>query len=583
MWARGRFLLVALLTVRAAGWVVPRDGPPPWGVLQGPDRGPSRRSDQKAAARPRPADRQLVTANGLLVAVVNDSGIVETISPAIDQSSPRMPRPFVRRLSLQGEERPLAVSYVHHTHIVRVKYRKLIVSYFAPFTTGERVFYAAIQGEALRVKSAQLEWEEGAEGLRTMEILFMRRHGEALKYLLFAFRDSPSGETGDLRPSRARLLTSRGSLLADEEKYLRLVIDHAVLPEGMSTDERAVAEQSITVLKMSQVSPYELEGHAQGGMVTSLLPGRANLAGAREASYAILALSRTGLFDEAREGLRFLLSAYPLDRLATEETDRKVGGAKIAFDDSGFFLTALCHYVHRSQDTLFLQEAYPRTARVADRLLALIAKNGLVQQGLHPSARPLARGEDASRSIAAWRGLESFAALSRESGHGDWVRYRRGAERLFGGITQHLCVGGKYLKGRAEASRWAEEGYGDGWTFEAFNFGLIKKPAIFSAHERVYREHLSAGGGFRMAGGADSSESIFLDLRVVSALSAFGGPARARRLLNRIVARCRLQNDLFCGLSIPGRVAPEGDIPLGSTAAYLLALGDLLGERSQLW
>ena len=561
---------------------------------------------------PKKSLTQVVSSNGMIAAVINTGqGVVEEVLPRIYQSYDSLHRvePFLRGVRLANEEHPTRVFYLHNTHIVRAEYRDLTVNYFAPFTTGERVFYAVIEGKKPAVEAANFVWEQAAAGLRTMEISFPNSQDRVRKYMLFTLHDSLSGESGDLRPSRARLLTSQGTLLDDEDRYMRFVFSKAKLPERLSSPERTLAEQSIAVLKMAQVSPYEAAGRSRGQILASLPPGQWNIAWVRDGCYAVLALSRLGLYEEAHDGLKFFLDAeagiyrkylhtdgkdYGVGRdyrlsvcryfgTGKEESDFNQSGPNIELDGFGLFLTAFCDYVWRSRDSLFLQEAYPVVAeKVADAILDLIATNGLIRQDSGPWERHLPGKQYAYTSIACAKGLKDFAILGRDAGAAEWHTYEAGANRILAAIERHLVVGGKYLRGNAEARRPEETEYLDAATFEAFGLGLIRDRRVFAAHKRVYEKYLRIPGprrGFSRVNGGDGydrAEWVFLDLRIASALMMFGERTKAGRLINWVTAQSRLNNNLIAELYGEKTSAYEGAVPMVGfgAGAYLLAIAD---------
>jgi len=567
---------------------------------------------------PKASWKRIVTSNGLLAAVINtEDGSIEEVYPRIYQfyDSARHVEPFLRGLRLQGEKTPVRVSYRRNTHIVRADYRNFAVSYFAPFTTGERVLYAAIEGKKSAVEGAAYVWDQAADGLRTTEIAFSQGENEVRKYVLFAVRDSLSADEGDLRPSRARLRTSQGSLLDDEESYMQFVFGRATLPDSLSSAERDLVEQSITVLKMGQVSPYEGEGRSRGQIVASLPPGGWNIAWVRDGCYAILALSRLGLYEEACDALKFFLRAqagkyqtfvysdgedYGIGRdyqisvcryfgLGKEESDFNSSGPNIELDGFGLFLTAFCDYTRRSRDSLFLQETYPVVAeKVADVLVELIAPNGLIRRDSGPWERHLPGKQHAYTSITGARGLKDFAALSRRFGSAEWHKYEAGANRILAGIDRHIVAGGKFLKGSAGTARTEAYEYFDASSFEAFGLGVIRDSMLFSTHRKVYEKYLRLPGrrrGFCRVNGGDAydrAEWVFLDMRIASALSMFGERARARRLIGWVTAQSRLNHNLIAELYGEKTSAYEGAVPMVGfgAGAYLLAISDYYGGTS---
>jgi GH15 family glucan-1,4-alpha-glucosidase len=335
----------------------------------------------------------------------------------------------------------------------------------------------------------------------------------------------------------------------------------------------------------------------------------------RDGSYAILALSRLGFFEEAHNGLKFFLNAnagfykkylhtdgreYGIGRdyrisvcryfgEGEEESDFNQSGPNIELDGFGLFLTAYCDYMRRSRDSLLLQESYAIVAeQVADVILDLIASNGLIRQDSGPWERHLPGKQYAYTSIACAKGLAEFAALSQDAGAADWRKYAAGANRIQAGIEELLVVGGKYVRGNSENRRPEEMGYFDAATIEAFEFGILKNRNLFASHRKVYEKYLRVPGprrGFRRVNGGDSydrAEWVFLDMRIASALIKFGERKKASRLIDWVTAQSRLNNNLIAELYGVRTAAYEGAVPMVGfgAGAYLLALTDYYGDES---
>jgi len=567
------------------------------------------------------AQTRVVTSNGLLAAVIRTGdGSVSDVFPRIYRAfdSLRIVEPILRDLRLRAEGKPLRVRYAGNTHIVEVEYAGLKVSYFAPFTTGERVFYAVVQGEKARVSAAEFVWEHATEGLRTLDMTFGAGTPGYRRIFLFAGQDSSRGDDGDLRPSKARLQTSGGDLLENEYRYMRFVIECAALPRRLLPEERNLAEQSITVLKMAQVSPYETVVQSRGQILASLPPGEWNISWVRDGCYAILALSRIGLYEEAQNALRFFLNAssgtygeyvhtdgrdygvgvpYRISvcrysGAGMEESDFNADGPNIELDGFGLFLTAYCDYVARSGDSLFVRETYRIVAEeVAEAILRLIAPNGCLRQDSGPWERHLPGKQYAFTSIAAVRGLSDFARLGRNHGAPEWQRYDAGAERIREGIRRLLVVGGKYIKGNVSARRQGDDEYFDAASFEAFGLGVIDDPELLASHLQVYEKHLRLHGhgrGFRRVSGGDkydSAEWVFLDLRIASALCRSGMRWKARSLLKWVTGQSARTQNLIAELYGPESAAAGGAIPMAGygAGAYLLALADWYQGGERRW
>jgi GH15 family glucan-1,4-alpha-glucosidase len=556
--------------------------------------------------------RQVTTSNGMIAAVVNTStGVVESVLPRIYQSYDSLHRvePILSGLRLAGNATPDRIGYLQNTHIIRAGYGPLTIFYFAPFTTGERVFYIALEGGEKVVEQASFSWDGSAPGLRTVELTFPIPGGRVRRYLLFAAADSLRGEEADLRPSRARLQSYRGSLLDDEIQYMRMIIDGARLPRRLAADERRVAEQSISILKMAQVSQYSPEVRSRGQIVASLPPGIWNISWVRDGCYGVMALSRIGLHEEARDALRFFLRAeggkyvryhhadgvdYGVGRdylpsvcryfgNGSEESDLNENGPNIEFDGFGLFLLAYADYITRSRDTVFLRDTYPRVLeRVARVVAGLVQPNGLVRHDSGPWERHLPGKQYAYTSAVCAAGLRDLARLARRFGGEEWRSLAAAAGRLQEGIRRHLVVGGKFIKGNTAARSREEYEYFDAATFETFALGVVVDTALFRSHLRVYEKRCGVGGGrgfFRVNGGDgyDSEEWVFLDLRIASAMAKFGIVGKADRLLKWVTAQSAANDCLIAELYGTKGAEYAGAIPMAGfgAGAYLLALSDL--------
>lgn len=561
---------------------------------------------------PKKSFSRLVTSNGMIAAVLDArTGSIESVLPRIFQAhdSGNVVLPFLTGLHLNTSERPRSVRYVRNTHVIEVRYRRFTVNWFAPFTTGERVLYGVVSGEKGLVDTVSFSITPGSADVRTAEVIFPGGGGTAHRYLLFTFRDSTTVGGGDLRPSLARLHTSGGRLRDDEIQFMRVTIGRCRTPKALTPEEKDLFEQSITVLKMSQVAQYESFSKSRGQILASLPPGGWNITWVRDASYSIMALSRVGLFEEARQGLQFLLTAdagrfrqylhtdgrdygvgadYQMSvcryfGAGREESDFNSDGPNIELDGFGLFLIAFSDYVRRSGDTQMLKDYATLVAtKVADPVVFSIRENLLIRQDSGPWERHLPGKQFAYTSIACAKGLKEFGELCGETGIPGRQKYVTAFERLLAGIHQHLIVGGKYLKGNAGGRNPDDHEYFDAATFEAFGLGLLEDRTLFASHRTVYEKYLRnerKGRGFCRVNGGDTydrSEWVFLDLRIASAMVRFGDKAGARKLLDWVTAQSRLNFNLIAELYGEKTAAYEGAVPMVGfgAGAYVLSLMD---------
>jgi hypothetical protein len=216
-------------------------------------------------------------------------------------------------------------------------------------------------------------------------------------------------------------------------------------PDGLSADERRVYRQAEATLRMSQVrEPYAPDHRSYGMLLASLPPGIWHIGWVRDATYAIVALAHSGHLDEARDALRFLLSAQA-GRYAsfvhgpyrisvtryfgdgTEESDWNADGPNVEMDGWGLTLWALRQYLDAAGSGALLSEALPTNERTFDVVRVLIGKALLDNQeasgliGMDTSiweSHWQNRKHYAYTSLAAARGLCDLASVEERYGDG---------------------------------------------------------------------------------------------------------------------------------------------------------------------
>jgi GH15 family glucan-1,4-alpha-glucosidase len=592
----------------------------PGGIVFGPIGIYDKRA-RKAQFDPAPGPKrsfyELVTSNGLIAAVFNvQRGLIENVRPHIFQAydSARFVEPYVYRIRPTLDEHPLTVSYRNQTHVITATYRDLEINYFAPFTTQEKIFYAAVRGDAQRVRACSFTYESGAARL-IVDSLFVTSPGSrAVKYFLFGFTDSLHRDSSLVRIARARLASGATALVENETAFMRAVIARCRMPKNLPAAERRTLEQSITVLKMAQVSPKEIFLRSPGQILASLPPGGWNIAWVRDGTYAILGLNRLGLFDEAQRALAFMLhaaSGHYVHYIHTDGEDYGVGvpyqisvcryfgigkeesdfgeviGPNIELDGFGLFLSAFCDYIDRSRDTAFLAREYRTLAAlVADAIVHSIDSSGLIRRDSGPWERHLPGKQFAYTSIACAAGLRDFATLIAKEHPLDSDTYQKASARLVNGIRTRLVVDHTLIKGNTEALDSTVYDYFDGGTFEAFADGLIAEKNLFASHYNCYRRALRVPKsiGFSRINKGDwyeTAEWILLDLRAASALMRFGQTGPARALVNWVTAQAALNFNLIPELYNPKTSFYDGAVPMAGfgAGAYAVAIDDLYGSR----
>ncbi len=370
---------------------------------------------------------RLSTTNGLVAAVFDERrGYVESVRPHIFQAfdSARYVRPFVLRVKPIVPGGLTGASYLRNTHVIQCQGEGLTVALFCPFTTGEKIFCAAITGPASKVRRTTLSWEKTETALIVDSTIVSMPNGLSRKYVLFGYVDSLQTDRTVVERALRAIVGRKGRLVEDEVEWMRSIISAAHIPDGISPAERSVLEQSIAVLKMAQVSDREVPAGGRGEILASLPPGDWNIAWVRDGMYAVRALNRLGMFAEAKKYLAFMLDApsggyvhyvftdkkdygvgvpYQISVCryfgnGKEESDFNDDGPNIELDGFGMFLSAFSDYVH------------------AERGFALFQKQ--IRGGRIEGGRC-----DRSRNHAGWSDPDRFRAMG-ETSPGENVRLR---------------------------------------------------------------------------------------------------------------------------------------------------------------
>ncbi len=565
---------------------------------------------------PKKSFYQLVTSNGLIAAVFNERrGMIESIRPHIFQAydSAQFVEPFVYRIRPTLHEQPSKVLYVSQTHVISTIYGDVEVDYFAPFTTEETVLYAVVTGPSEKVAGCSFDFEAGKANVIVDSVTFKRTGGRLEKYVLFGYTDSLHTDPEIVAKAKAHLILHDGDLLEKEIAFMRGTIDRCRIPKGLTSPERRTLEQSISVLKMAQVSQREVFPLARGQVLASLPPGGWNIAWVRDGTYAILGMNRLGMFEEARQAIAFMLDASSSHYVHYVHTDGKdygvgvpyrisvcryfgmgkeesdyadVRGPNVELDGFGLFLQVFCDYVQRSGDTAFFGQHFRTVAtEVADVIVSCIDTNDLIRLDSGPWERHLPGKQFAYTSISCAAGLRDFAALCVNDKEQDAQKYRSAYERLLTGIRKHLVVDNAVIKGNCAATDSGGYDYYDGGTFEAFTTGLLDDAPLFASDLQEYRQVLGipGGTGFSRINKGDryeTAEWILLDLRVASAMHRFGYLEKASALSNWVTDQADLNFNLIPELYDRKTSFYDGAVPMVGfgAGAYIVTLCDLHGQ-----
>ncbi len=554
--------------------------------------------------------QQLTTSNGLISAVFSSvSGTVEAVYPHIFSAidSAVLVQPFVSNIAPDTKDRPTSVRYLGHTHVIEVVYKHFSIYYTASFTAADKVFYAVVRGNSAYVDglSFRCEWSGNGE-VKTLTRSFKKNQSE--KYVLFGFTDALHPDNG-LTRALERIQNAAGSLVNAEANYMKGVFQRCNFPSGITRSERALLEQSVSVLKMAQVGDQEVFPLAQGQILASLRPGVWTISWVRDAAFAIGAMTKLGLYEEARKGLSFMLLAAPSNQykqfIHTDGKDYGIGvdyrisvtryfgngreesdyaesrGPNIEIDDFGLFLVALCDYIEASGDTTFFQQWQSvLETKVADAILHNINEQDIIRPDSGPWEHHLPGRSFAFTSGVCAVGLEKFAALQQRMGR-NYLPYLLAAQQLYRGVLHNMVYEERLIKGNAQDQNPSDHYFYDGATFELFAGGFVHDKALFLSHMAAYDQELRVKVGeksgyirFNSSDAYENQEWPFAGLRVAVAQTIFGNRQEARHLIGRVTK--------FAGCNyhlIPEIVALQdgqykGAVPMVGygAGAYILAL-----------
>jgi|CXWL01.1.fsa_nt_gi GH15 family glucan-1,4-alpha-glucosidase len=553
---------------------------------------------------------QLTTSNGLIAAVYNEeSSKVEAVYPHIFSfyDSAIAVHPVLTNLSVNGKMKPISSGYFKNTHVIEVKYPAYSLYYFSSFVNGDKIFYITARGNKAAIDKLDFGFENAYGKIQTTS--FEKKYNSGYeKYFLFGFTDSLHFES-DAVFKAATILNSRTASLLDAElHYMKKIFTSCKFPTGISEEEKTAMEQSIAVLKMSQVSEKEIFPLSHGQILASLRPGIWSIAWVRDASFSIAAMSKIGMKEEAAKGLEFMLKASPTNQYihfthsdgmdhgigvpyiisvtryfgkGREESDfGETNGPNIEIDDFGLFFFAFYEYMKNTDDELFYTKWNREILIIADAIVHSIDTNNLIKKESGPWEHHLPGRQFTWTSGVNARALQMIAELQKQY-HLPYTKYEVAASRLLKGINENLIYQKKFIKGNVNDQNETDHYFCDAATFELFANGLLKDKNLFSSHMAYYDKQLRAGHdsikGYIRFNSNDSYENQewpFAGLRVAVAQSKFGNKKEAKKLIDRVtVYASRNFNTVPEILSIE-ESAYKGAIPMVGygSAAWLLAL-----------
>ncbi len=550
---------------------------------------------QESSGHIDPSYFKLTSSNGLIVAVYNaKENRIDDVYPHIfaNYDSGQYVSPFAGNIVLKTNEQPLRTCYLSNTHIICTEYKDFTVNYFSSFTRHDLIFYIVIRGKKDKISDLDFLAEKGngniVSGISLLENAlqdlpmhirgnlisgeFIKPYNDGLyeKYFLFSFSDSLHKDGNLLQKTITELSGEKSSLVDRELQYMRNTISACIIPENITAKERNVLEQSISILKMSQVSDYEIFPYSHGQILASIRPGLWHTAWVRDGSFAIQAMTRLGMYAEARKGLEFMLKA-PSDRFkhyiyrdgkdygpgvdyqisltryfgnGKEECDYNEAGPNIEYDDFGLFLIAFSDYVNRSGDSSFLKKwEHLVSSKVADATIACIDTNSLIKADSGPWEHHLAMPRQYTfTSGACARGLEQYGMLLKKYNK-PYLTYLSAAEKLKQGIIANMLCDKRYFKGNSNDLLKTDHEYYDAGAFEIFANGLIRDRQLFFSHMEEYKNYLRIKGprpGYIRLNSNDPYENqewVFINLRLAMASLLFNEKQEAAELLNFVTSQ----------------------------------------------
>ncbi|MDD4990629.1 MAG: hypothetical protein PHR83_00225 [Paludibacter sp.] len=544
---------------------------------------------------------KLTTSNGLIVAAYNaKENRIDDVYPHIfaNYDSARYVHPFVGNIVLNTPEHPTSTHYLKNTHVITAKYNDFTVNYFSSFTLSDKIFYIVIRGKKDKIENLTFTAETG-EGKAVSGMTLLENHlqdlpihikGNALtgsilrkydkkiyeKYVLYSFTDALHTDASIVTKAIARISKTRKSLLDDEVSFMQHTFSRCTIPTNLSVKERNVVEQSISILKMSQVPDNEIFPHSHGQIMASLRPGLWHIAWVRDGSYAIQAMTKLGMYTEARKGLEFMLQApsghlkhyvykdgkdygpgvdyqVSLTRYfgnGEEECDSNDSGPNIEYDNFGLFLCAFTDYVNCSKDSAFYKKWNPiMCTKVADATIHCIDTDSLIKADSGPWEHHLQMPKQYTfTSGVCARGLQQFASLQQQY-HLPYEKYKTAAETLKQGILKHMLCENNYIKGNVNDQQKTDPEYYDSGVYEIFANGLMTDKQLFLSHmaecDKVLRIKGNRPGYIRLntADPYENQEWAFINLRIARAWLLFDEKKETAKLLNYVTEQAAVNNN----------------------------------------
>ncbi|HUB10094.1 MAG TPA: glycoside hydrolase family 15 protein [Myxococcales bacterium] len=386
------------------------------------------------------------------------------------------------------------------------------------------------------------------------------------------------------------------ALVQAQEQRDAAALAAAQLPAGSSPAETQVAQQQLSILRMAQVQePNGDGGSPHGALLASLPPGQWTITWVRDSCYAIVALARAGLVQQAVDALSFLLSAqvggyqsyvgrpYGVSVCrhygdGEEWSDTNQDGPNVELDGFGLVLWATKAVLDAGGAT-----ASAALAPFASRLIDLVATplsqltdgTGLIT----PDSSIWEVHWDGQQQhftftdAAAVAGLAAAPSIARAFGLAD-PGFGAAARSLALAMQAKLVDGTGAFAGTLEGVGGQGDDH-DAAAIEAYALAGLDPTATIAAVQADLG--VASGLGYRrddQGSSYDESEWAFVDLRLAAAEFGIGQVAPAQKLLDRVTDAAQQAYGLIPELYDPATGAYAGAVPMVGfgAAAYLLAL-----------
>ncbi|MDB4967959.1 MAG: hypothetical protein JWN44_3648 [Myxococcales bacterium] len=382
-------------------------------------------------------------------------------------------------------------------------------------------------------------------------------------------------------------------------------------------NETKLWRQSEAVLRMGQIREPNTATRKNNGMIlASLPPGSWHTGWVRDATYAVVALARSGHTDEAKAALNFFLNAEPVGAYSSyvnnqtsyrisltryfgngaEECDWNSSGPNTETDGWGLVLWAARQYLEASNDTAWLSSSTKfgsvydvLNGGVAAPLEANLETSGIVRADssiweVHQPGKHYA-----FTTMAAARGLCDMAAMSKRAGKSaDVTKWAALSSKINTAFQSAFVDPQMALGGSIEGI--SQQKYYDGSVAEAFTWNLFadfKGPVATATLNGFNHLRVDSGGFKRNNDGLssyDNNEWILVDLRISDALRRADKALEADQYLGQIVQKAAvnffLLPELYNDSAADGQIGKYfGSIPMVGygAGAYMITVIDRAG------